>query len=182
MAMTRQCQSWRRASAKAKTGRLWAYVRDERPHGGQRPPAAVYFYSPDRKGEHPQAHLKSFKGVLHADGYAGFNAVFETGVVTEAACWAHARRKFFDVHAANGSPIAHQALDRIGALYGIEATIRGQAARCAAATPRAAIIAVARRPQGMARNHLAETLGQIGSGCCHALCAEPLGCLEPPCQ
>jgi len=109
-----------------KTGRLWAYVRDERPHGGQRPPAAVYFYSPDRKGEHPQAHLKSFKGVLHADGYAGFNAIFEKANVIEAACWAHVRRKFFDVHAANGSPIANEALDRIGALYGIEADIRGK--------------------------------------------------------
>jgi len=109
-----------------KTGRLWTYVRDERPHGGQRPAAAVYFYSPDRKGEHPQAHLKSFKGVLHADGYAGFNAIFEKANVIEAACWAHVRRKFFDVHAANGSPIAAEALDRIGALYGIEANIRGK--------------------------------------------------------
>jgi len=109
-----------------KTGRLWAYVRDERPHGGQRPAAAVYFYSPDRKGEHPQAHLKSFKGVLHADGYAGFNAIFEKANVIEAACWAHVRRKFFDVHAANGSPIAAEALDRIGALYGTEANIRGK--------------------------------------------------------
>jgi transposase len=111
---------------KTKTGRLWAYVRDGRQCGSTSPPAAVYFYSPDRKGEHPQSHLKSFKGVLHADGYAGFNAVFETGRVTEAACWAHARRKFFDVHAANGSPIAREALDRIGALYGIEACIRGK--------------------------------------------------------
>ena len=111
---------------KTKTGRLWAYVCDERPHGGQRPPAVAYFYSPDRKGEHPQGHLKSFKGVLHADGYAGFNTIFERPHVTEAACWAHVRRKFFDVQAANGSPIANEALDRIGALYGIEANIRGK--------------------------------------------------------
>jgi transposase len=111
---------------KTKTGRLWTYVRDERSHGGARPPAAMFFYSPDRKGEHPQDHLKSFKGVLHADGYAGFNAVFSAGKVTEAACWAHVRRKLFDVHAATGSPIAKQALDRIGALYGIEVFIRGK--------------------------------------------------------
>ena len=111
---------------KTRTGRLWTYVRDERPHGGSRPPAAAFFYSPDRKGEHPRDHLKSFKGVLHADGYAGFNAIFETGKVAEAACWAHVRRKFFDVHAANGSPIANEALDRIGALYGVEADIRGK--------------------------------------------------------
>lgn len=111
---------------KTRTGRLWTYVRDERPHGGSRPPAAAYFYSPDRKGEHPKAHLKSFKGALHADGYAGFNGVFETGLVTEAACWAHVRRKFFDVHAATESPIARETLDRIGALYKIESDIRGK--------------------------------------------------------
>ena len=111
---------------KTKTGRLWAYVRDGRPHGSDRPPAAAFFYSPDRKGEHPKAHLKSFKGILHADGYAGFNTIFETGLVTEAACWAHVRRKFFDVHAANGSPNAKDALDRIGVLYGIEAGIRSK--------------------------------------------------------
>jgi hypothetical protein len=90
------------------------------------PPAAAYFYSEDRKGEHPKEHLKHFSGALHADGYAGFNAIFETGQVTEVACWAHVRRKFFDVHAANGSPLAKEALDRIGALYGIEETIRGK--------------------------------------------------------
>jgi transposase len=111
---------------KTRTGRLWAYVRDGRPYGSDRPPAAVFFYSPDRKGEHPRDHLKSFKGVLHADGYAGFNGVFETGFVTEAACWAHVRRKFFDIHAANGSPIAKEAVDRIGALYAIEAHVRGK--------------------------------------------------------
>jgi len=111
---------------KTKTGRLWTYVRDERPHGGKAPPAVAFFYSPDRKGEHPQDHLKTFKGVLHADGYAGFNAIFEKAQVTEAACWAHVRRKVFDVHAANASPLAAEALDRIGALYGIEAFIRGK--------------------------------------------------------
>jgi transposase len=94
--------------------------------GSGAPPAAIYFYSADRKGEHPQAHLKSFKGVLHADGYAGFNAIFDRADVTEAACWAHVRRKFFDIHAANQSPIAREALDRIGALYAIEETIRAR--------------------------------------------------------
>lgn len=111
---------------KTKTGRLWTYVRDGRPYGASEPPAAVYFYSPDRKGEHPQGHLKAFKGILHADGYAGFNAIFERPEVSEAACWAHVRRKFFDVHAANGSPIAKEALDRIGALYAIEDSIKGK--------------------------------------------------------
>ena len=111
---------------KTKTGRLWTYVRDGRPHGSDQPSAAVFFYSPDRKGEHPQAHLKNFKGILHADGYAGFNAIFETGCTIEAACWAHVRRKFFDVHAANGSPIAKEALDKIAELYAIEFQIRGK--------------------------------------------------------
>jgi transposase len=110
---------------RTKTGRLWAYVRDGRPHGGARPPAAIYHYSPDRKGEHPRAHFAGFRGFLHADGYAGFNALFE-GSVVEVACWAHVRRKFFDVHEATASPIAKQALDRIGALYGIEAEVRGR--------------------------------------------------------
>lgn len=113
-------------AGKTKTGRLWTYVRDGRPYGSDIPPAAMFFYSPDRKGEHPQSHLKAFRGILHADGYAGFNAVYETGAITEAACWAHVRRKFFDVHASNGSPLAKEALDRIGALYRIEDTIRGK--------------------------------------------------------
>ena len=112
-------------NGKTKTGRLWVYVRDERPFAGQRPPAALFRYSADRKGEHPRAHLKDFTGVIHADGYAGFNELFAGNRITEAACWAHVRRKFFDVHAATGSPIAKEALDRIGQLYGVEETIKG---------------------------------------------------------
>jgi hypothetical protein len=112
-------------TGKTKTGRLWTYVRDERPFAGSRPPAALFFYSADRKGEHPRAHLKDFRGVIHADGYAGFNELFTGGKIVEAACWAHVRRKFFDVHAATASPIAKEALDRIGQLYAIEKTING---------------------------------------------------------
>jgi transposase len=111
---------------KTRTARLWTYVRDGRPHKSDQPPAAMFFYSPDRKGEHPQSHLKSFKGILHADAYAGFNAIFERGNVTEAACWSHVRRKFFDVHEASQSPIAKDALDRIAALYAIEARIKAR--------------------------------------------------------
>ena len=112
-------------TGKTKTGRLWTYVRDERPFAGARPPTALFFYSPDRKGEHPQAHLKDFRGVIHADGYAGFNELFAGGRIVEAGCWAHGRRKFFDVHAATASPIAKEALDRIGQLYAVEKTING---------------------------------------------------------
>jgi transposase len=112
-------------TGKTKTGRLWTYVRDERPFTGARPPAALFFYSPDRKGEHPQAHLKDFRGVIHADGYAGFNELFIGGRIVEAGCWAHVRRKFLDVHAATGSPIAKEALDRIAQLYAVEKMING---------------------------------------------------------
>jgi transposase len=112
-------------TGKTKTGRLWTYVRDERPFAGKRPPAALFFYSADRKGAHPQRHLKDFRGVIHADGYAGFNELFAGNRIAEAACWAHVRRKFFDVHAATGSPIAKEALDRIGDLYKVEKTITG---------------------------------------------------------
>jgi transposase len=113
-------------TGKTRTGRLWVYVRDERPFVGARPPAAVFFYSPDRKSEHPLKHLKPFSGVLHADGYAGFNGLYESGRIVEAACWAHVRRKFFDVHEASGSPVAKEALERIAALYAIEKELNGK--------------------------------------------------------
>jgi transposase len=117
-------------TGKTSTGRLWTYVRDERPHGGARPPAAVFFASPDRRGERPLAHLAAFSGVLVADGYAGFNGLYEAtragGALTEAGCWAHVRRKIFDVHAATGSPLAGEALERIGALYGVERDLHGK--------------------------------------------------------
>jgi transposase len=111
-------------NGKTRTGRLWVYVRDDRPFCGQAPPAAAYFFSPDRGGEHPARHMVSFSGFLQADGYAGFEALFDTarpgrGPITEVACWAHCRRKFFDVWQATKSPVAKEALDRIGALYGI---------------------------------------------------------------
>lgn len=111
---------------KTKTGRLWTYVRDERGYGSSTTPAVLFRYSPDRKGERPRAHLKGFNGVLHADAYAGFDGLYEGGRVTEAACWAHVRRKFHDVMTTGASPIAEEALSRIGALYGIEEEIRGQ--------------------------------------------------------
>src|SRR5690606_7893557 len=85
---------------KTKTGRLWTYVRDERPAGSSTPPAVWFAYSPDRKGEHPRAHLRGFAGTLQADGYAGFAQLYASGTIHEAACWAHARRKFFDLHKA----------------------------------------------------------------------------------
>ena len=119
-------------SGKTKTGRLWTYVRDDRPAGSQEAPAVWFAYSPDRKGEHPEHHLSNFRGFLQADGYAGFNHIYEKGAIHEAGCWAHVRRKFFDLQQAHASPIAAEAIARIGQLYGIEAEIRGRspAERC----------------------------------------------------
>jgi hypothetical protein len=82
-------------------------------------------YSPDRKGEHPHRHLATCAGTPQADGYAGFNRLYDSGRIREAACWAHVRRKFFDMHQAHASPVAKEALDRIGQLYAIESEIRG---------------------------------------------------------
>ena len=111
---------------KTRTGRLWVYVRDDRPFAGPAPPGALYRYTPDRKGEHPREHLREFRGILQADGYAGFAGLYGDGRVVEAACLAHARRKFFDEHVRNKSPIAAEVLQRIAALYAVEKEIRGR--------------------------------------------------------
>jgi len=113
-------------NGKTKTGRLWTYVRDDRAAGSPAAPAVWFAYSPDRKGEHPQQHLSKFTGILQADGYAGFNQIYESGRVQEAACWAHVRRKFYDLKEAHKSPIATEAVERIAPLYGIEEEIRGR--------------------------------------------------------
>jgi transposase len=111
---------------RTKTGRLWVYARDDRPWSGPDPPAAVYFYSPDRKAERPASHLGSFHGVLQVDGYAGFESLAARGDITLAACWAHTRRRFYEFHQATGSPIAAEALRRIAELYAVEQRIRGR--------------------------------------------------------
>jgi transposase len=111
---------------KTKTGRLWTYVRDDRPAGDTAAPAVWFSYSPDRKGEHPAQHLKKFRGTLQADAYAGFNQLYEDGRIQQACCWAHVRRHFYDLEQAHSSPVAREALARIGALYGVEEPIRGR--------------------------------------------------------
>ena len=115
-------------NGKTKTGRLWTYVRDERPAGEDAAPAVWFAYTPDRKGERPRQHLKNFKGALQADAYAGFHHLYNTGDIYEVACWAHARRKFHDIHAVHASPITTEAIARIGSLYGIEEEVRGKPA------------------------------------------------------
>jgi transposase len=113
-------------TGKTKTGRLWTYVRDDRPAASLAAPAVWFAYSPDRKGEHPERHLRKFRGTLQADAYAGFNQLYETGSIQEVACWAHVRRKFYDLQQAHASPIAAEAIERIGQLYRIENEIRGR--------------------------------------------------------
>jgi transposase len=113
-------------NGKTKTGRLWTYVRDDRPAGDESPPAVWFAYSPDRKGEHPQGHLSKFTGTLQADAYAGYNRVYETGRVREAGCMAHVRRKFYDLVVAHKSPVGTEAVERIAQLYAIEKEIRGR--------------------------------------------------------
>jgi transposase len=134
------------AKGKTDTGRCWVYVRDDRPFGGQDPPAAVFYYSRDRAGEHPQAHLANYTGLFQADAFGGYNKLYEPdrkpGSIIEAACWVHARRPFFVMadlaenarRAAQGktpgviSPLALEAVRRIDALFEIERSINGQSA------------------------------------------------------
>ena len=111
---------------RTKTGQLWAYARDDRPWGGTDPPAVGYVYAPDRKAERPMTHLAGFTGVLQVDGYAGYRALAEKHDVQLAFCWAHVRRRFYELAAAGSAPIASEALARIAALYAIEDDIRGR--------------------------------------------------------
>jgi transposase len=134
------------AKGKTDTGRCWVYVRDDRPFAGTGPPAAMFYYSRDRAGEHPQAHLAGYSGLFQADAFSGYNKLYEAdrkpGPIVEAACWVHARRPFFAIadlaenarRAAQGrtpgviSPLALEAVRRIDALFDIERSINGQSA------------------------------------------------------
>ena len=128
------------AKGKTVTGRIWSYVRDDQPSGGRAPPAAVYYASPNRRGEHPARHLQGFTGILQADAYSGFNVLFDPvrkpSPITPALCWSHSRREFFELAdiAANArrgrnalaiSPIALEAVKRIDVLFDIEREING---------------------------------------------------------
>ena len=127
------------AKVKTRTGRIWTYVRDDRPFGGQAPPACVFFYSPDRGSIHPEQHLSGYCGILQADAYAGFNRLYaadrKPGPITEAGCWAHARRKLFELadiaskarirKPATISPIAFEAVQKFDAIFALERSING---------------------------------------------------------
>jgi transposase len=134
------------AKGKTDTGRCWVYVRDDRPFGGADPPAAMFYYSRDRGGEHPKQHLAHYSGIFQADAYSGYNKLYEAGrkpgSIVEAACWAHARRPFFvlaDIaenarrkaqgkYSGTISPLALEAVRRIDALFEIERSINGESA------------------------------------------------------
>jgi len=120
------------AKGKTITGRLWTYVRDDQPFAGPDPPAAVFYYSRNRNGEHPNRHLAGYTGILQADAYAGFGDLYDgkrkPGPVTEAACWSHGRRKFFGIADTSKAPVALEAVRRIDALFAIEREINGHPA------------------------------------------------------
>jgi transposase len=112
-------------TGKTRQARLWTYVRDDRPSGDTLAPAVWFRYSPDRQGIHPQTHLKTYSGILQADAYAGYNALYASGRILEAACWAHVRRKFYDIHASRATPITTYVLAEIAKLYRVESLVRG---------------------------------------------------------
>jgi transposase len=118
------------AKGKTSTGRLWTYVRDDRPFGGADPPAALFRYSPSRAGEYPREHLASYVGIMQADAFAGFNALYggrrKPAPITEAACWSHGRRKLFDLAKLDKAPIAVEAVRRMDEIFAIERTILGR--------------------------------------------------------
>jgi hypothetical protein len=117
------------AKGKTITGRLWTYVRDDRPFAGPAPPAAIIFYSPDRTAQHPKKRLAEYAGILQADAYAGFNDLYlpgrKPGPVIEAGCWAHGRRKLFELAEIGKAPIAAEAVRRIDAIFDTERAING---------------------------------------------------------
>ena len=165
-------------NGKTRTGRLWTYVVDERPWQGGRASAADYRFSPDRRGERPRDHLALFRGVIQADAFSGYQALTRPTSVKDrigrgppplihAACWAHARRKFYDVFEATKSPIAEEALKRIGELYKIEAEITGQLAEARLAARQCRAVAIlnalcdwltAQRRRLSAKNPLAKAI------------------------
>ena len=120
------------AKNKTATARLWTYVRDDRPFGGPDPPAAIFYYSRNRSGEHPARHLAGYAGILQADAYAGFGGLYDAkrrpGAITEAACWSHGRRNFFELADLKKAPLASEAVRRIDAIFAIERELNGLAA------------------------------------------------------
>ena len=161
-------------TGKTKLGRLWTYVRDDRPAGDSAAAAVWFAYSPDRKGEHPHRHLAAFAGTLQADAYAGFKRLYDSGRIREAACWAHVRRKFFDIHQAHASPIATEAIQRIGQLYAIESEIRGRSAEERQQARHTRAGPLCNSAARIVQNNTHPGLQEIRDRGCHRLCARAL--------
>jgi hypothetical protein len=163
-------------TGRTQTGRLWTYVRDDRPAGNDTPPAVWFSFSPDRRGEHPRTHLSCFRGILQADGYAGFHHLYGDGRIQEAACWAHVRRKFYDLHVAHASPIASEAIERIAALYGIEQEIRGRPPGERCEVRRARARPLIEQLQAWMERKLSTLSRKVRGGGGDSLCALALAC------
>ena len=163
------------AREQTKIGRLWGYVRDDRPFGGPAPPAVAFFYSRDRGGAHPERHRVEFAGILQADAYAGFNRLYEPtrnpGPILEAACWAHARRKLFEIAAVSQAPIATEAVRRIDELFKIEREINGQPAeqRLAVRAERSKPLVIALEAWLRAQYERVSPKSEIGKALAYAL-------------
>jgi transposase len=163
------------AKEKTKIGRLWAHVRDDRPFGRPDPPAVAFFYSPDRAGEHPERQLAMFAGIMQADAYAGFNRLYDPsrkpGPIIEAACWAHARRKFYELAELTKAPMASEAVRRIDELFAIEREINGLTAeaRLAARRQRAAPIVAELEPWLRAQRDRVSGKSEIGKAIAYTL-------------
>jgi transposase len=163
------------AKERTKIGRLWGYVRDDRPFGGPDPPAVAFFSSPDRGGAHPERHLAEFAGILQADAYAGFNRLHEPqrapGPILEAACWSHARRRLFELAAVSQAPIAAEAVRRIDELFAIERAINGQpaAARLAVREERSKPLVIALEAWLRAQHQRVSRKSEIGKALAYAL-------------
>src|SRR3954469_16379923 len=163
------------ATGRTRTGYLWGYVRDDRPFGGPDPPAVAFFYSPDRKGEHPERHLAGFAGVLQADAYAGFDRLYAPGrgpgPILEAACWAHARRKLFELAAVARAPIAAEAVRRIDELFAIEREVNGRPAaeRLAVRTKEAKPLVIELEARLRAQHARVSRKSEVGKAIAYAL-------------
>jgi transposase len=163
------------AKERTRIGRLWAYVRDDRPFAGPDPPAAAFFYSPDRGGEHPERHLAAFAGIVQADAYAGFNRLYDpgrrSGPIHAAACWAHARRKFYELAAVAQAPLAAEAVRRLDGLFAVEREINGlpAEARRAARAERSAPILAELEPWLRAQHERVSRKAEIGKAIAYTL-------------
>ncbi len=160
---------------KTKTGRLWVYVRDDRPAGSIEAPAAFYRYTPTREGAHPRAHLKDFQGTLQADGFSGFDGLYVDGRVREAACWAHARRKFYDLHADTRSPARRASADANPGFVRDRAGDPGQVTRRALAGASGARRSAVGRLAAMDAGNPGQGIGQVGTCWRDQLRAQTLG-------